>query len=261
MKKLDTEFEKTVEIMKRLRAPDGCPWDREQTRESLKPYLIEEAYEVLEAIDNGEANKLKEELGDLLLQTVFHAQIAEEEGKFTIKDVLQYLNEKLIRRHPHVFDEKKVDSAKEVLSNWEEIKRQEGNNKNNKSILSSIPKSLPALLYAYTLQKRAARVGFDWDSVEGAMDKLDEELSEFKKAMKSGSKGELEDEIGDILFSLVNVCRFYKLHPEEALKKTCLKFVKRFRFIEEKAKERGKKIENMTLEEMDNLWEESKRKI
>ncbi len=261
MKKINGEFSRTIEIMKRLREPGGCPWDREQTPESLKPYLIEEAYEVLEAIDNGEPNKLKEELGDLLLQAVFHSQIASEKNDFTIEDVLKYLNEKLVRRHPHVFDDLKVNSSKEVLSNWEDIKKQEDNNRGNESVLSSIPKSLPALLYAYTLQKRAARVGFDWENADGALDKLGEEVKEFNEALTSGGKDAVEDEMGDILFSIVNVARFYKLHPEEALKKTCAKFINRFRYIEEKAKETDKKIEDMSLGEMDELWDESKKKF
>lgn len=261
MKNIDSEFFRTVEIMRKLRSPGGCPWDREQTTESLKPYLIEEAYEVLEAIDKGEPEKLKEELGDILLQAVFHSQIASEKDNFSIEDVLLFLNEKLIRRHPHVFDDMKLDSAKEVLANWEEIKQKEDNNRGSESVLSGIPKSLPALLLAYTLQKRAARVGFDWDDAEGAFEKLREEFGEFKEALSSVSSEAAEDELGDILFSMVNAARFYNLHPEEALKKTCCKFIRRFRFIEESAKNSGKKIEDMTLAEMDSLWDEAKKDI
>ena len=259
MEKNNRSFDRTVEIMEKLRSPEGCPWDKEQTTASLKPYLIEEAYEVLEAIDSGSPHKLKEELGDLLLQVVFHSQIASEEGKFTIDDVLKTLNEKLVRRHPHVFDDLKLSTPKEVLANWETIKKNEKNSDGKASVLEGLPRSLPSLLFAFTLQKRVARVGFDWENVEGAQDKLLEEIKEFEQSVAKMNPVDMEEELGDILFSIVNVARFYGLHPEEALKKTCMKFIKRFQYIEEKAGEEGKELEGMSLEEMDKFWNEAKK--
>ncbi|MBI5376520.1 MAG: nucleoside triphosphate pyrophosphohydrolase [Candidatus Schekmanbacteria bacterium] len=259
MEKNNRSFDRTVEIMEKLRSPEGCPWDKEQTTTSLKPYLVEEAYEVLEAIDSGSPHKLKEELGDLLLQVVFHSQIASEEDKFTIDDVLKNLNEKLVRRHPHVFDDLKLSTPKEVLANWETIKKNEKNSDGKASVLEGIPRSLPSLLFAFTLQKRVARVGFDWENVEGAQDKLLEEIKEFEQSVAKMNPVDMEEELGDILFSIVNVARFYGLHPEEALKKTCMKFIKRFQYIEEKAGEEGKELEGMSLEEMDKFWNEAKK--
>jgi len=243
--------------MKALRSEDGCPWDREQTRESLKPFLIEETYEVIEAIDEGDPDKIREELGDLLFQIIFHAQIGEENGEFDIDDVVRGITEKMLARHPHVFGEEKYGSASEVLEKWEEHKKREG--KLRESILDGIPEAMPALLRAHRLQDRASRVGFDWKRVDDVMVKLEEELREFREALKKKDQSEIEDELGDIFFVLVNVSRFVGVNPEDALRKTISKFIKRFRHIEIKAAEEGKNLSDMTLEEMDALWESAKR--
>ncbi|GAB4410357.1 MAG: nucleoside triphosphate pyrophosphohydrolase [Thermodesulfovibrionales bacterium] len=251
-----SEFERLIDIMATLRGEKGCPWDKEQTRESLKPFLVEEAYEVLDAIDEGDPDKIKEELGDLLFQIVFHCQIAEERGEFAIKDVIEKISEKMIARHPHVFGEAEYKTSEEVLVHWEEQKRREG--KLRESILEGIPKTLPSLLRAHRLQDRAARVGFDWERVEEVLKKLDEELGEFREAIEEKNQDEIEDELGDIFFVLVNISRFVGVNPEEALRKTISKFISRFRYIEMKAAEGGRRLSEMTLEEMDRLWDEAK---
>ena len=248
-------FYKLVEVMKRLRGENGCPWDKKQNHKSLKPYLIEETYEVISAIDKGDDEELKEELGDLLLQIVFHAQIASEEGRFTIDDVAQTIVDKLIRRHPHVFGDVKVNGAEEVLQNWEKIKKDEGKS----SIFDGVPDGLPALLKARRVQEKAKRVGFDWDNIGGTLDKVEEEFKELRNAIESGSKEDIEEEFGDLLFSLVNVSRFLGIDAEDALRKTIDKFMKRFRLLEEKVKRQGdKELENHTLEELDKIWDEVK---
>lgn len=252
------EFQKLVEIMAMLRSKDGCPWDREQTRESLKPFLTEETYEVLEAIDEGEPDKIKEELGDLLLQVVFHCQIAKENGEFDINDVIKNICEKMIARHPHVFGSARFETSEEVLKQWDERKKEEG--KTKESILEGIPKELPSLLRAQKLQTRAAKVGFDWQRVEDVMEKLEEELHEFRNAIKNKKQKEIEDELGDIFFVLVNVSRFVSVNPEDALRKTISKFISRFRYIEMKALDAGKNLSDMGIEEMDVLWNEAKAK-
>ncbi len=249
-------FEKLVSIMGRLRGEDGCPWDREQTRESLTPYILEETYELLEAIDEGDAGKIKEELGDLLLQIVFQAQIGKDRGEFDIEDVAQTINDKLIHRHPHVFGGAVFETPEAVTRQWEERKREEG--KHNESILEGVPKELPSLLKAHRIQSRAARVGFDWTQVEEVLAKLDEELSEFAHALESKEQSRIEEELGDILFSLVNVSRFVKVNPEDALRKTVAKFMARFRHIERKATESGRILAEVSLAEMDAWWEEAK---
>jgi tetrapyrrole methylase family protein/MazG family protein len=244
-----------VDVMKRLRGQGGCPWDREQNHESLKPYLLEEAYEVLDAIDKNNDNALREELGDLLLQIVFHAQIAAEENRFTIEDVAGTIVEKLRRRHPHVFGERKVKDSDEVLRNWEAIKKGEG----KESVLSGVPGGLPALLRARRVQEKAKRVGFDWDSIDGVMTKVNEEMRELKEASESGDRARVDEEFGDLLFSLVNFSRFLRVDAEDSLRKTIDKFSTRFQRMERLAKERGKSsLESCTLEEMDRLWEEAK---
>lgn len=250
-------FEKLVNVMATLRAPGGCPWDREQTRESLKPFLIEEAYEVLEALDDGGKERLQEELGDLLLQVVFHAQVAAELGEFTVQEVLQSVTDKLIRRHPHVFAEGRAETAAEVLSNWERLKQAERGGVEQASVLSGVPRSLPALLRAQRLQDKAARVGFDWGETSEVLEKVEEELRELKTAMGKTPE-RMEAEIGDLLFSLVNLTRFLRLNAEEALRKCIEKFSGRFRHIERVIAERGKSLEETSLEEMDALWEEAK---
>ncbi|MEW5707248.1 MAG: nucleoside triphosphate pyrophosphohydrolase [Actinomycetota bacterium] len=247
--------ERLVEIMAKLRSPQGCPWDLEQTHDSLRRYLIEEAYETIDAIDSKNPEYLKEELGDLLLQVVFHTQIASEEGTFDIDDVVSGIVEKIKRRHPHVFGDVEVSSACEVVRNWEEIKSKE---KEEPSVLSNIPKSFPALLYAYKLQSKVARVGFDWENIDGAFEKVLEEVDELKQAKTEGSQ--IEDEVGDLLFAVVNVARHLDVDPELALKKTCNKFERRFKYIESKSAQQGKSMADMTLEDMDKLWDEAKEK-
>ncbi len=249
------ELYKLVEIMRKLRGENGCPWDHEQTNETLKPYLLEETYEVLNAIDSKRDKDLEEELGDLLLQIVFHAQIASEQGRFTIDDVAGTIVDKLIRRHPHVFGETMVNSSEEVLENWEEIKKREG----KESVLDGVPESLPALLKARRIQEKAKRVGFDWDSIQGAFEKVLEEFKELKDAVGRRKKKDIEDEFGDILFSIVNISRFMEIDAEDSLRKTVNKFKKRFQYIEQKVKKMGKKqLKNYSIQELDLLWEESK---
>ena len=252
-------FQALVDIMARLRGPDGCPWDKEQTRESLKPFLVEETYEVLEAIDEGSPEKIKEELGDLLFQVVFHARLAEEQGDFSIQDILENIARKMIRRHPHVFGDKELKTSADVLVDWELIKKTEEGYRTRKSILEGVPKELPALIRAHRLQERAARVGFDWDKVDDVVSKLDEEVGEFKDTLQNRDRSEMEDELGDIFFALVNIARFIGINPEDALRKTISKFISRFQFVEEKAALEGRELSDMTLGEMDALWEQAKQ--
>ena len=253
-------LQRLVELMATLRGPDGCPWDRKQTPESLKPFLVEECYEVVDAIEEGVPAKVRDELGDLLFQIIFHARIAEEAGQFTINDVITAIHEKMTRRHPHVFGDDKLSTDKEVLSNWEEIKRKEKGHEDRKSILEGVPKELPSLLRAHRLQERAARVGFDWAHLNEAMPKLDEEIAEFKESLKSEDAGKIEEELGDVFFMLVNISRFLGVNPEDALRKTISKFIHRFRYIEEHAEQAGRSLNDMTLDEMERLWQESKMK-
>jgi tetrapyrrole methylase family protein/MazG family protein len=252
-------FAELIEIMARLRGEGGCPWDREQTHESIKPYFVEETYEVLEAIDEGDPGKLREELGDVLLQVVFHARMAEEAGTFAIADVLRSITEKLIRRHPHVFGTVQADTAQEVLFNWEEIKRAERTRATGSaSALDGVPRELPALLRAHRLQEKASRVGFDWSEAREVLKKVEEELAELKEAMEGQAALRVEAELGDLLFSLVNLSRFVSVNPEEALRKTIGRFIARFRFIEEELARRGGSLKDSTLPEMDALWNEAK---
>lgn len=252
------EFQSLREVIATLRSPNGCPWDREQTHESLKKYLVEETYEVLDAIDNGDDDLLIEELGDVLLQVMLHAQIGEDDGYFTINDVIRAITEKMIRRHPHVFANVSVTSSEEVVKKWEEIKRTEKPDQ-VESILDGIPKELPSLYRAYELQKKAAKVGFDWQEVEPMWAKVKEELAEFQTEVTSENKNKLQKEFGDIIFALVNIARFYKIDPEEGLRATNLKFYNRFRYIEDTAKQKGLDINSMSLEELDAIWEEAKK--
>lgn len=240
-----------------LRSNDGCPWDKVQTSESIKPYLIEETYEVIEAIDEKDPVKMKEELGDLLLQVVFHAQIAKDRGEFDINDVIDKISDKMVSRHPHVFGDAKFETPEEVTKQWQDRKREEGKLKD--SALEGVPKELPSLLRAHRLQSRAAKVGFDWAKVEDVFGKLDEELEEFKEALEKKDKKEIEDELGDIFFVLVNISRFVGVNAEEALRKTISKFISRFRYIEMTAADEGRQLSDMTLEEMDALWNEAKK--
>lgn len=250
---LSRAFIKLIEIMKRLRGPDGCPWDKEQTHESLVKYLLEETYEVLEALEQGNEEAFKEELGDLLLQVVFHAQIAEERGSFNIEEVLSTVSEKLYRRHPHVFGETSLNTADEVLKHWEGIKQDEKGGK----LLDSVPDTLPALAFAQHLQSRAARVGFDWSDKEGVVAKVEEEIDELRKSLseKEGSA----DEFGDILFSLVNLSRHLGVDAEFALKKASRRFKRRFSLVEEEAEKRGLNLFQLSLSQLDELWESAKQ--
>jgi len=257
---MNDNFDKLVALMARLRGPDGCPWDRKQNTDSLKPFLIEECYEVIDALDEGDPTKVREELGDLLFQIIFHARIAEENNEFTIRDVIETNVEKMVRRHPHVFGDQKLTTDKEVLANWEEIKKKEKGYEQRKSILEGVPRSMPSLIRAHQLQQRAARVGFDWNKLDEALPKLDEEVGEFKESLKSGDASKIEEELGDIFFMLVNISRFLDVDPEEALRKTIGKFIRRFRYIEENAADAGKSLNDMSLDEMEKLWQESKKK-
>ena len=252
-------FTELVEIMARLRGENGCPWDREQTSESIKPYLVEETYEVLEAIDEGDPAKLREELGDLMLQIVFHAQMAEEAGGFTIAEVLTAINDKLVRRHPHVFGDLKAETSQEVLFNWEQIKKAERQKAQGQaSLLDGVPRELPALLRAHRLQEKASRVGFDWAEAREVLQKVEEELVELRSAMDGEAPDRVEAELGDLLFSLVNLSRFLAVNPEEALRKTIARFIDRFRYIEEELSRRGRSLRQAGLQEMDALWAEAK---
>lgn len=252
-------FERLVEIMAKLRGPQGCPWDKEQDHKSLKPYLIEEAYEVLEAIESGNDSKIAEELGDLLSQVVMHSQLAKERDAFNIDTVARMISEKLIERHPHVFGDKKDLTSGEVLHNWEIIKSKQATN-DDYSMLQGLPKSLPALLKAFRIQEKVGRYGFDWDNIQDVVNKVKEEFSEFESALKKNEdKSELEEEFGDLLFTLVNLGRHLGLQAEESLNKTVVKFMKRFRYIEDRLRGMGKTVSESNLEEMDMLWEESKR--
>jgi tetrapyrrole methylase family protein/MazG family protein len=250
-------FEELVDIVAKLRAPGGCPWDREQTRESLKPFLVEEFYEVIDALEEGNFSGMKEELGDLLFQIVLQSQLSKEEGKFDINDVITGISEKMVRRHPHVFDSKYLETSDDVSEWWEEHKKREG--KNHKSVMDGVPRALPALQRARELQLKATKVGFDWKRIEDVFDKLDEEIREFKGALKKKKYTDAEEEIGDIFFVLVRIANFVNINPEDALRKTIKKFVSRFRYIEKEACSQSKKLSDMTLEEMELLWNAAKQ--
>jgi len=250
-------FDELINVVKRLRSKNGCPWDRKQTHKSLKPYLIEESYELLQAIDKKNSFEIMDELGDVLLQVLLHAQILEEKGKFTIEDVVRNLKEKMIRRHPHVFSSLKAKGVDKIWQNWEKIKSKE---KSSKSILDSIPRSLPALYRADKTQKKAARVGFDWNNVAGAWEKVFEELGEIKEIMGKTplNKKKLAEEIGDLLFSIVNVARKIGLNSEETLQNSIEKFSKRFGRIEKYCKRKNINIQDCTLDELEKLWQKAK---
>lgn len=252
------ELDELLTIMDTLRGGKGCPWDKEQTRESLKPYIIEEAYELIEAIEENDPENIKEELGDLLFQIVFQCRIAKERKEFDMTDVIGKIGEKMIGRHPHVFGDADFKSKEEVVVHWEEQKKREG--KNRESILEGVPAAMPSLLRARRLQKRAAQAGFDWEKIGDVLKKVDEEMDELKDALKSGKQEAIEDELGDMFFMLVNLARFMNVNPEDAHRKTISKFIRRFRYIEMSAAEQGKKLIDMTLPEMDRLWDEAKAK-
>ena len=252
-----TSFESFQEIVARLRAPDGCPWDKEQTHESLRTHLLEETYETLSAIDNGDKLAMEEEFGDLLLQIVLHAQIGSETGDFTINSLIKRIYDKIVRRHPHVFGDLELDGVGGVLQSWERLKEAERREKKEyKGILDGVPSALPALAQAQEYQDRAARVGFDWPQIEGVLDKVAEEIQEIRGAT---SFEEVSEELGDLFFVLVNLARWKKVDAESALRETNLKFKRRFDYVEQGAKRQERSLSDMTLEEMDALWEESKK--
>ena len=251
---------KLIKITDTLMGEDGCPWDKVQTRESLKPYLVEETYEVLDALDANDPEKIKDELGDLLYQILFHSKISSLKGEFDFRDVIDNLSEKMVRRHPHVFKEGELNTPDQVVKQWEEIKRNEKNQANQKSILDNIPKNLPSLLRAQKLQTKAAKEGFDWDQINDVFDKLDEEIAEFKEAVLKKKSADIQSEIGDIIFVITNIAKFYKIDAEEALRSTNNKFIKRFQYIEQKIEEKGKTLKDSPLEEMERYWQEAKNK-
>jgi tetrapyrrole methylase family protein/MazG family protein len=252
------EFQALAQVMDRLRGKDGCPWDKKQTFESLKTFLIEEVYEILEAIDEGSPVGLKEELGDLLMHIFFFAQISKERGEFDIYDVARSAVTKMIDRHPHVFGGTKASTPEEVEGNWAELKRREKGKSKTTSLLDGIPVHLPALLRAYRLTQRASSVGFDWKHSEELFGKIQEELGELREAIRDGERKRIEAEFGDLLFTLANVGRFIQINPEEALRKSTTKFVTRFQYMERVLSERKKSLKETSLQEMDRIWEEAK---
>ena len=257
LEEIKSEFARLVQIMERLRREDGCPWDREQTYKSLRQYLLEETYEVLELIDAGNYDELKNELGDLLLQVIFQSQIAGEEGRFTIFDVLKKINEKLIHRHSNVFGNVVVRNAEEQTVNWEKMKKKEDK---DRSVIDGVPKQLSALLRAYRMQSKAATVGFDWENVHQVWEKVEEEINELKQSIDDNSPQEIEMEFGDLLFAMVNLSRFINVNPEDALRMAIEKFSARFHQMEKEVADSNKSLHDMKLEQMDEIWEEIKER-
>jgi len=257
--RIKDEFGALVEVVAALRSPNGCPWDREQDHKSLRKYLIEESYEVIDAIDHGSPAKIEEELGDVLLQVLLHAQIAAENGEYDIADVCERIRKKLIRRHPHVFGEVEVSGVDDVLHNWEEIKSREPGREQITSAIGGVPQSLPALMRAAEISKRAARTGFEWPNMEGVIDKLHEETGELGQAIESSDREKVKSEIGDLLFTIVNISRWAKVDPEEALREMLDRFQTRFSAIEEHAQSTGKSISDLSIEEMDEIWDQAKK--
>lgn len=261
-KKAGEQFAELVKIMARLRAPGGCPWDRKQTFDTIKSYLLEETYEVMDAIDQRDWKGLQEELGDLMLQPVFFAQMAEDEDRFDIVDSLQAINNKLIRRHPHVFGEAVAHTAEDVKHRWDEIKKQEKAEQGiaaADSMLDGVPRTLPALVEAEQMSKKAAGAGFEWPDISGVIEKLQEEAAELAGARENADMEHIEHEIGDLLFTLVNLARFLHIDPEQALRKTNGRFRRRFRFVEDQVKSAGAKLQETPLDRMEELWQEAKR--
>lgn len=254
-------FQDLIELMRKLRSKDGCPWDKEQSHASLKPHLVEETYEVIDAIDSGDPDKIKEELADLFFHIVFHCQIAKEKGAFDIGDVMALCLDKMTRRHPHVFGDASAATPEEVIRQWEEIKKKEKGNEDRKSVVDGLPRHLPALQKAQKLQKKVAKVGFDWTNIQDVIAKVDEELGEVKEAIQENKPENIEEEVGDLLFSVVNLARFLKLDTENVLHKTIYKFVGRFKRVETELASMGKDIEKCTLEEMDTVWNKVKEEI
>ncbi len=265
MKDKNADISKLVSLVEQLRGENGCPWDREQTRESLKPMLIEEAYEVLDALDADDPPELKDELGDLLFQVVFHSQIAQERGEFNLADVINRSHEKMVRRHPHIFGDADLKTSEDVLKNWEDIKAAEkgiqssSTPESERSLLDGIPSKLPALHRAYQMTAKASRVGFDWNRLEDILTKLQEESAELLEAQSKQDALKMAEEAGDLLFVAVNAARFLKIDPETALRRSNEKFSRRFRYIESAIKRQGRELRNASLAEMDALWDEAKK--
>lgn len=255
--KAEKLFSHLVDIVKKLRSDSGCPWDKEQTFESMRGNLVEEAYETIEAIEEKNPEKIKEELGDLLLQVVFISRIAEEEGKFDISDVISSINKKLVRRHPHVFGEEKVRDSKDVLKKWAKLKKEE---KGKVGILDGIPRALPELQKAKRIQEKVARLGFDWKRWEEVFDKVKEEMEEVKETILEGNKKRIEEEIGDLLFAITNLARFLDVNPEDALRGANRRFINRWKKMEDEAKKLCKDISTMNIKELDELWESAKKR-
>jgi len=251
-----SDYRKIIEV---LRAPGGCPWDIEQTHESIRRNLLEEAYEVCEAIDENDPEHLKEELGDLLMQVLFHARIEEEKGGFNLDDVADASVKKLIYRHPHVFGDVTVEGSGDVIKNWDELKKKEKSQTTVTKTMTDVAETLPSPWRAEKIQKKAAKAGFDWPDADGALDKLHEETSELETAIGEGNAAHIEEELGDLLFTVVNIARFTKTDPETALHKSCEKFIRRFNYVEQEAERSGGRLSDMSLEEMDKLWEQSKK--
>jgi len=262
---MSTDIQKLVDVMSKLRAPDGCPWDKEQDHDTLKRFLIEEAYEVIEAVENKDYEHLKEELGDLLLQVVFHAQVANENKLFNFQDVIDGIYNKLLHRHPHVFKDALVHSSRDVEVQWEDIKRKEKKNLNadgtERSAIDGVPKGMPATLQAVRLTEKAGRVGFDWENAKQVMDKIEEELDELKVSFAKNDRKEIEHELGDVLFAACNLARHLNMDPEEVNRKALQRFSDRFRFMEKKALERGTKFKELPFSEMEKLWVEAKKTV
>lgn len=259
----ESYFDKLVDLMDTLREPGGCPWDREQTRETLKPMLIEEAYEVLEALDSEDSDDICEELGDLLFQVIFHSRIGKEREEFDAYEVCRRVYKKMVGRHPHVFADARFADSQELLKHWEEIKAAEkeraGTKKPKESLLDGIPESLPAIYVTYQMTSKASRIGFDWDNIEGVREKVLEEFEELQEAVRSENHDRVKEEVGDLLFAALNIARHLQIDPETALKGANSKFLKRFQAMEGIAKRRGKALRELSLEEMEVIWEEIKR--
>jgi len=254
-------LDKLVSLMDKLRSPDGCPWDRVQTHKSLKKYIIEEVYEFLEAVDEEDYEKMKDELGDLLFQIIFHCRLTKEEGKFDINNVIETSMEKMVRRHPHVFGENKLDSAGQVVEQWEKIKKTEHSHRHRESILDGIPIYLPSLMRASKAQKKAAKVGFDWDHPDQIIEKIHEELSEVSEELKTGDDQKIKEEIGDLFFAVSNLARFLGYDAEELSQKSVDKFIHRFKKVEKEIIDSGKTLEETTLAEMDMIWNKNKKDL
>lgn len=261
MKRHSIKWPELVQIISKLRSPEGCPWDREQTHQSLKRFLLEETYELFEAIDKEDSGALVDELGDVLLQVLLHAEIASEVGAFSMDNVIANLGEKMIRRHPHVFGEAQADTPDQVIANWDAIKKQEQTSAKRSSALDGVPSVFPALMKAEKVQKKAAKVGFDWEETLEVLEKVQEELEELKEAIRQNKKEELGDELGDLLFSVVNLSRFIEVDPEFALQAATKKFSERFHLVEDYAKEANAELTNLTLAELNELWDRAKSQL